>query len=140
MAKSEPTAADIANAQRAIKQGLHARTVVMPGEDERAYRKMCKDFVDAFKPESTPERELVQSLCDTQWRMGRCARMEARALGGDNPDFKALDSISKHQVHLQKLYLVTLKQVQELINARPSIRRQQMKQTSAIRRLGPDIQ
>ena len=41
-----------------------------------------------------PEKELVQLLCDTQWRLQRCGRIEAAILSGEVLDFKARDIMS----------------------------------------------
>jgi hypothetical protein len=56
-----------ASSQNALKHGLTAKTILLPGED--AYRKMCEGMFEKFAPACTPEQELVQLLCDTQWRL-----------------------------------------------------------------------
>jgi hypothetical protein len=122
------------SSQNALKHGLTAQTVLLPGEDEAAYRKMCEGLFDEFQPETTSERELVQFLCDTHWRLSRCSRLEVRALSSEYPDFKALDVISKHEVRLKKTYSTTLKEVHDKIASRLHSRAEAMGQAMVIRR------
>src|ERR1035438_6628565 len=98
------------SSQNALKHGLTAQTILLPGEDEAAYRKMCAGIFEAWAPAYEIEIQLVQNLCDTQWRINRCARLEAGILSADVPDFKALDSISKHEARLKRIYSTTLKE------------------------------
>ena len=122
-----------ASSQNALKHGLTARTVLLPGEDEAGYLKMCEGMIASFAPATTPEKELVQLLCDTQWRLQRCGRIEAAILSADVLDFKALDIMSKHESRLKKQYSVTLKEAHDLIDNRLTRRQAEMKQAIAIR-------
>ena len=122
------------SSQNALKHGLTAQTVLLPGEDEAAYRKMCEGFFDDYQPETTSERELVQFLCDTHWRLARCSRLEVRAMSSDNPDYKTLDIISKHEARLKKTYSTTLKDIFELIGRRRQCYREALEQAMLIRR------
>src|SRR5271157_2870716 len=72
-----------ASSANSLKHGLTAQTVLLPGEDEAAYRKMCDGMFETFDPDNTPEKELIQLLCDTQWRLQRCGRIEAAILSSD---------------------------------------------------------
>src|SRR5579863_6960193 len=124
-----------ASSQNSLKHGLTARnSVLLPGEDEAAYRTMCADFFQAFSPAGAPEHELIQTLCDTQWRIHRCARLEADALSGELPDFKALDIISKHQARLTKLYSATLNEFNQLAVVRAAAQNSSMQEAALIRR------
>ena len=111
------------SSQNALKHGLTAQTVLIPGEDEAAYRKMCAGFFETLVPPHETEIQLIQNLCDTQWRINRCARLEAAILSADVPDFKALDSISRHEARLKRIYSATLKEVRDIIFARCANRR-----------------
>src|ERR1700722_15184928 len=98
------------SSHNALKHGLTAQTVLLPGEDETAYQKLCVDTFENWNPIKELEKALIQQICDTQWRITRCARLEAGILSAETPDFKALDIISKHETRLKKLYYVTLKE------------------------------
>jgi hypothetical protein len=64
----------------ALKTG---RTVLMPGEEAKAYQDHVCRFIDEFSPATAREEELVQSLADTRWRLLRIPALEANlyALG-----------------------------------------------------------
>src|ERR1700686_2206302 len=68
------------SSRNALKHGLTAQTILLPGEDEAAYRQLCSEMFDFWSPACVPETQLVQNLCDTQWRMNRCSRLEAAVL------------------------------------------------------------
>jgi hypothetical protein len=104
------------SSQNSLKHGLTAQTVLLPGEDEAAYRKLCADMSDYWRPACEPEFQLVQNLCDTQWRLNRCPRLEADAL--QKGDFKVLDVISKHEARLKRNHVAILKQLTELASNR----------------------
>ncbi len=123
-----------ASSQNSLKHGLTAKSVLLPGEDEAAYRTMCQGMFDSFAPGCVPETELVQFLCDTQWRLQRCARIEAVILSADLPDFKALDIMSKHQSRLKKQYSTTLQEARNLIDTRLTREVSEMRDAVAVRR------
>ncbi len=123
-----------ASSQNALKHGLTAKTILLPGEDEAAYRKMCEGMFESFAPACTPEQELVQLLCDTQWRLQRCGRIEAAILSADAPDFKAIDIMSKHEARLKKQYSATLNEARNLIDTRLARQEVDMKQAMRVRR------
>src|ERR1700687_5321736 len=72
-----------ASSQNSLKHGLTAKSVLLPGEDEAAWRTMCEGMFRSLSPVETPEKDLVQLLCDPQWRLGRCARLEAVIFSAD---------------------------------------------------------
>jgi hypothetical protein len=123
-----------ASSQNALKHGLTAKTVLLPGEDEAAYLEMCEGMLASFCPATTPEKELVHLLSDTQWRLQRCGRIEAVILSADALDYKALDIIGKHEARLKKQYSVTLKEVRDLIECRLIEQESDMKEAVIIRR------
>jgi hypothetical protein len=123
-----------ASSQNALKHGLTAKTILLPGEDEAAYRKLCDGMFESFAPADTPEKELIQLLCDTQWRLQRCGRIEAAILSADVPDFKTIDIMSKHESRLKRQYSTTLKEARNLINERQSIEAAEMREAVRIRR------
>jgi hypothetical protein len=122
------------SSQNALKHGLTAKTILLPGEDEAAYRKLCDGMFESFAPADTPEKELIQLLCDTQWRLQRCGRIEAAILSADVPDFKAIDIMSKHESRLKRQYSTTLKEARNLIDTRLTREKGQMQEAMCIRR------
>ena len=123
-----------ASSLNALKHGLTANTVLLPGEDEAAYRALCDETLNHWKPADAHEKGLLQILCDTQWRLARCSRLEATALSADIPDFKTFDIISKHESRLKREYSSTLKDVTQIIAARIALEEALMKEAVIIRR------
>ena len=123
-----------ASAANSLKHGLTAKSVLLPGEDEAAYRKMCEGMISSFNPGNEPEQDLVQLLCDTQWRLQRCGRIEAAILSEDVVDFKAIDIMSKHEARLKRQYSTTLNEARDLIDTRLRREASEMNEAVMVRR------
>jgi hypothetical protein len=123
-----------ASSANSLKHGLTAKSILLPGEDEAAYRKMCEGMIESIEPTYEPEKELVQLLCDTQWRLQRCGRIEAAILSADDIDFKALDIMSKHEARLKRQYSTTLKEASNMIDARITREEAEIREAMTIRR------
>ena len=69
----------------AYRHGLTGQTIILPAEDLVAYQAFTRTFFDDYKPVGTLEKQLVQSLADTSWRLNRVAALEHNliALGFD---------------------------------------------------------
>ena len=131
-----PTTDDGKNvsSKNALKHGLTAATVLLPGEDEAAYNELCQGMKEYFTPDSVHEEQLVLNLCDAQWRLNRCPRLEADALSKDVPDYKALDVISKHEARLRKLHSQLLRDLQMLHQNRRNAEMARLEQAKIVRR------
>src|SRR5271166_5240461 len=64
----------------ALRHGLTGQTVVLPTEDLQAYKTFCDDFVVHYVPVGPVERQLVQTIADTSWRLNRISAMEHSSL------------------------------------------------------------
>src|SRR5438270_12722985 len=53
----------------AVKTGLTGRTVLLPGDDAEAYQTHIDSFFHRWDPVGDGERNLAQSLADTEWRL-----------------------------------------------------------------------
>jgi len=60
----------------AMRHGLTSHTIVLPAEDLDAYQEFTKQFFDDLKPVGILEKQLVQSLADTSWRLNRIPALE----------------------------------------------------------------
>jgi hypothetical protein len=65
----------------AYRHGLTGQTIILPAEDLVAYQDFTRTFFDDFKPVGTLEKQLVQSLADTSWRLNRVAALEHNLIG-----------------------------------------------------------
>jgi len=75
----------------ALRHGLTARVVVLPGEDLAAWRKFSDEFLASLAPETFAERQCAQTVIDTQWRLNRVRTLEVGmlALGCYGPEDQA---------------------------------------------------
>jgi hypothetical protein len=130
MSTAAQAAANIANAQHstgprteqgkqtsshnALKHGLTASTVLIPGEDPAAYEHFKNELTAFWAPEGAGEIAFVEELISLQWRLRRCERLEADVLAASVPDFKALSTLSLHGGRLKRQYSATLKELTEM--------------------------
>ena len=115
----------------------------MPSEDIAAYRRLAASYFDDLQPSGAVERQFVQTLADTAWRMNRIRVIENNllalgAIDGDTQPVHAdaairaslatasalstccreLSALSLHEQRLSRLYERTLNQLRELQAAR----------------------
>src|SRR5271165_4175758 len=64
----------------ALRHGLTGLTVVIPSDDLPAYKKFCAEFFTHYSPAGPVERQLVQTIADTSWRLNRITAMEQSSL------------------------------------------------------------
>jgi hypothetical protein len=74
-ARDEPAILSEAKNQK-IATGLTGRTVLLPSDDVAAYQTHLTVYENEFQPIGLRERELVQSIADTQWRLQRIPGLE----------------------------------------------------------------
>jgi hypothetical protein len=64
------------SSMNAVKTALTGRTVLLPSDDVTAYQTHLVVYENEFQPIGLRERELVQSIADTQWRLQRIPGLE----------------------------------------------------------------
>ncbi len=64
----------------ALKHGLTGRAVVLPGEDADLYESRMLAYQEEFQPVGPEETELLQSIVDVRWRLGRIPGLELATL------------------------------------------------------------
>jgi hypothetical protein len=61
----------------AVKHGLLAEEILLPGEDEAALRKLGERLRTELQPVGELENMLVARIISAQWRLRRLGRVEA---------------------------------------------------------------
>ena len=61
----------------AVKTGLTGRTVLLHTDDAAEYQRHIDAYEKEFQPVGQRERDLVQSIADTQWRLLRIPSLES---------------------------------------------------------------
>jgi hypothetical protein len=64
----------------ALKHGLSAKAIVLEGEDPRQFEALRSGLEEDFEPKTVVERELVEHLSGSFWRLRRVPRAEAQIL------------------------------------------------------------
>ena len=62
----------------ALKSGLHAKTVIIPGERECDFADLQKDYYARFQPATLEQRQYVDLMLHADWRLRRLAVAEAQ--------------------------------------------------------------
>jgi hypothetical protein len=65
------------SAFNALKIGLTGRTVLLPGDEAAAYQEHVARFHKTYNPQTPAERNLVQTIADTEWRLLRIPSLES---------------------------------------------------------------
>ena len=55
----------------ALRHGLRARTVVLPGENSDDFHQLCDDLETEWNPESRTEQFYVEQMAISQWKLTR---------------------------------------------------------------------
>ena len=67
-----------ASSFNALKHGVDAASIVIPGEDPAAYEALATDYYRQFQPQSAVEHFHVDTLIRSDWQKRRLQRVEAK--------------------------------------------------------------
>ena len=123
----------------AVKTGLTGRTVLLPSEDAVLYEAHVDGFFKGHEPVGEDERNLVQSLADTEWRLSRIPTLEAGIYAVGRLEFAESfsnedESVRKHLIGA-KIFLAYQRQLNNLSIQEGRLRRQREKDGAALRDL-----
>jgi hypothetical protein len=123
----------------AVKTGLTGRTVLLPGDDAAAYETHVASFFARHQPVGDEERNLVQSLADTEWRLLRIPALEMGIYAIGRIEFANLfdnqDGAIRTALIEAHTYLAYQRQLNNLSIQESRLRRQREKDTAALRQL-----
>jgi hypothetical protein len=123
----------------AVKIALTGRTVILPAEDAGAYQQHIARYLDQYKPEGDHEKELTQSLADTQWRLNRIPVLELGiyAMGHREfaPEFENEDPTLRKALIETKTFLAYQRQLNNLSIQESRLRRQYDKDLAELTKL-----
>ncbi len=123
----------------AVKTGLTGRTVLLPGDDAALYEAHVSAFMKRLDPATEEERNLVQSLADTEWRLLRIPALELSIYALGRLEFAELfpqeDAAVRKQLIEAKVFLAYQRQLNNLSIQESRLRRQREKDTAVLREL-----
>jgi hypothetical protein len=65
------------SSMNALKSGIFAKTIVLPFEDEKAYKRHVKSIVESLEPENSLEKNVAEEIANSIWRGTRMQLNEA---------------------------------------------------------------
>jgi hypothetical protein len=123
----------------AVKTGLTGRTVLLPGDDAAAYETHVSGFFARLQPIGDEERNLVQSLADTDWRLLRIPALEYAIYALGRIELADVFPNELPEVRSQlieaKIFLTCQRQLNNLSVQEGRLRRQREKDDAALRKL-----
>jgi len=110
----------------AIKYGIHAESIVIPGENPDEYQAFVKFQLDAWCPQDTAEQQCVDQLTTDSWRLNRLRHAEAKLwdTGLDALEQKAplLDRVARMIDRLQRSIRQITRELQRMQALRAKIK------------------
>ena len=123
----------------AVRTGLTGRTVLLPGDDLDAYNLHTERCFKIHAPASEHEEALVQSIAETEWRLGRIPSLETGiyAIGRLELADKFADQDPAVRAALieAQIFLTYQKQLSNLSVQEHRLRRQREKDLAALKKL-----
>jgi len=135
------TSASIATSTsaQAAQHGLRAATVLIPGEDPQEFDSHRAAYLQRFQPADQPERDLVEAIAASRWRLNRLLQLETRLLEEENLA-RALSVLARYEGQLNRTCDQALKQLENLqSNRAPELQRElQSAPAGAVRKPEPN--
>jgi hypothetical protein len=139
-------AGKLRSALNALTHGLTGQTVLLPCEDSAAHQRHTQEFFDEYQPQGPTEKQLVQALIDTSWRLNRVPALEAEVLArAANPltpeaaiEFDivdahlAIDKLALYSHRLSRQFHKTLEQLREIQADRRDAETRDLKRAAAL--------
>jgi hypothetical protein len=130
----------------ALTHGLTGCTVLLPTEDPADHQRHVQEFFDQYKPQGPTEKQLVQELVDTSWRLNRVPALEAEALSrAANPPtpeaaiafdivdaHHAIDKLALYSHRLSRQFHKTLDQLRNIQAERRETETRDLKHAAAL--------
>jgi hypothetical protein len=108
----------------ALRHGLRARTVVLPGENREEFNQLCNDLEVEWHPQSKTEQFYVEQMAVSQWKLTRMEVVEVNI-------FKDTDAPSKQLPMLDRLWQAECRLERSYSRAQHELERLQKSRRSA---------
>jgi len=105
----------------ALRHGLRARTVVLPGEDPTEFHQLCDDLEVEWHPQSRTEQFYVEQMAVSQWKLTRMEVVEVNIFKDTDAksQLSRLDQLWQAECRLERSYSRAQRELQRLQNSRP---------------------
>jgi hypothetical protein len=106
----------------ALRHGLRARSVLLPGEDPTDFHHLCDDLEVEWHPQSRTEQFYVEQMAVSQWKLTRMEVVEVNIFkdaDGASKQFSLLDRLWQAQCRLERSFSRAQRELQRLQDSRP---------------------
>jgi hypothetical protein len=127
------------SSQNALKTALTGRTVLLPTDNLEEYKSLQDAFLNTHQPATEEERELVQAILDTTWRIKRILSLEFAIFAKGSLEFADafpdLAPDARNQMILAETYLKYEKSIRNLNTQEARLQRKLAKDLSELTRI-----
>jgi hypothetical protein len=107
----------------ALRHGLRARTILLPGENAAEYRQLCNDLESDWQPQNRTQQLLVEQMAVAQWKLARLEVGERSIFTQPMPaerQMALLDRFSSQRNRLERSFAKAMSQLEHLQKTRPA--------------------
>src|SRR6266852_1912351 len=118
----KPPEGKAAVSMNSLRNGLRARTVVLPGENREEFNQLCDDLEREWEPQSRTAQFYLEQMAVSQWKL---TRMEVAEAGIVKESLSAktqlplLDRLWQAQCRLERSYSRAQRELERLQPYRP---------------------
>ena len=105
----------------ALRHGLRARSVLLPGEKPEEYSRLCNDLETDWQPRNRTEQLLVEQMAVAQWKLARMEVSERSIFEKEMPADKQLallDRFSVQRGRLERSFSRAVREIEHLQKSR----------------------
>jgi hypothetical protein len=106
----------------ALRHGLRARSVLLPGEDRQEFTQLCDDLEVEWHPQSRTEQFYVEQMAVSQWKLCRMEVTEVNIFKDADSaknQLSLLDRLWQAECRLERSYARAQRELQRLQASRP---------------------
>src|ERR1700704_478574 len=101
----------------ALRHGLRARTVVLPGENREEFNQLCDDLEVEWHPQSRTEQFYVEQMAVSQWKLTRMEVGEVAIfedVAASTTKLPLLDRLWQAECRLERSYARAQRELERL--------------------------
>ena len=106
----------------ALRHGLRARSVLLPGEDRNEFTQLCDDLEGEWHPQSRTEQFYVEQMAVSQWKLCRMEVTEVNIFKDADSaknQLSLLDRLWQAECRLERSFSRAQRELQRLQASRP---------------------
>ena len=105
----------------ALRHGLRARSVVLPGENKDEFHQLCNDLEAEWHPQSRTEQFYVEQMAVSQWKLTRMEVVEVNIFkdADAKTQVSTLDRLWQAEHRLERSFSRAQRELQRLQASRP---------------------